>query len=495
MSMYLKTSLPITKGVDYWTKRISDQEMPALCSTIRDLEKLAKDDVSSLASLGRSVMHDNALTTRILRVANSAIYNKGTSHVTTVSRAAVVLGFDTIRNICITAKLLTSLLENHNLSESVYQRLIKLMAHSFQSAMISRVMLKDYDEALREEVFIASLLYRIGESAFWSIGGDFVDHLDQALLACDSPKQQKVIVREKLGTSFSQLTQSIARAWGLGDVLTTSLSHPDERMPEIRSIFLANEITDALNQPHVNAEKLNELFTAAAEIQNISLEQCKARLSRCAEATIRLAEDYGAIELVQHLPDTAEIISTLDKPEPLQQFREANLVLQLKKLRELTEFAIHKADFNQVVQTTLEGVLDGVGVDRCAVMLLSPNRKQLSPRIAFGDDADKFKQQLLIEMSGDSNPFLQSINSKKAKWLYEFDERAPADMEAFIGSDFDLSQFKHGFMVAPIVVNDKAIGLFYADKQFSARQLTQQDFDSFCHLTQLANLCFGLTVK
>ncbi|MBB1440783.1 histidine kinase, partial [Shewanella sp. SG41-4] len=57
------------KGADYWTKRISDQEMPALCSTVRDLEKLAKDDVSSLSLLGRSVMHDNALTSRILRVA------------------------------------------------------------------------------------------------------------------------------------------------------------------------------------------------------------------------------------------------------------------------------------------------------------------------------------------------------------------------------------------------------------------------------------------
>lgn len=110
------------KGAEYWTNHISEQEMPALCSTVRELEKLAKDDVSSLTRLGRSVMHDNALTSRILRVANSATYNKGISQVTTVSRAAVVLGFDTIRNICITAKLLSNLLENKNLSQSVYER-------------------------------------------------------------------------------------------------------------------------------------------------------------------------------------------------------------------------------------------------------------------------------------------------------------------------------------------------------------------------------------
>ncbi|WP_372037683.1 HDOD domain-containing protein [Shewanella sp. 10N.286.52.A9] len=492
----MKNSLPITKGVDYWTKRISEQEMPALCSTVRDLEKLAKDDVSSLATLGRSVLHDNALTTRILRVANSAIYNKGTNHVTTVSRAAVVLGFDTIRNICITAKLLTSLLENNNLSESVYQRLIKLMAHSFQAAMISRVMLKDYDEALREEVFIASLLYRIGESAFWSIGGEFVDNLDQAILVSPSVKDEKAIVREHLGTSFSQLTQSIARAWGLGDVLTTSLSHPDERMPEIRTIFLANEISEALNQPHVNPEKLNDLLLAAAEIQGISLEQCKSRISRCAEATMRLAEDYGATELIQYLPDTAEIILCLDKPEQKPQFRDADLVLQLKKLRELTEHAIQKADFNQVVQTALEGILDGVGVDRCAVMLLSLNRKQLSARVVFGEGAEFFKQELLIDMQGELNPFSQVVDAKKPSLIHSAENSQLMLVQQ--GQNEDLNSkvnFALGFMVAPIVVNDKVIGVFYADKHASERPLSQQDFDGFCHLSQLANLCFGLTMK
>nr|WP_144214595.1 HDOD domain-containing protein [Shewanella donghaensis] len=465
--------------------------MPALCSTIRDLEKLAKDDVSSLASLGRSVMHDNALTTRILRVANSATYNKGTSHVSTVSRAAVMLGFDTIRNICITAKLLTSLLESHNLSESVYQRLIKLMAHSFQAAMISRLMLKDYDEALREEVFIAALLYRIGESAFWSIGGHTVEPLDQALQQCDSLTAEKAIVREQLGTSFNQLTLNIARAWGLGDVLTTSLSHPDERMPEIRSIYLSNQITDALAQEHVDVDSLNDLLVSAAEIQGVSLAQYKHLLSRCADATVKLAEAYGAKVLVNYLPETAAIIKNLDEPEQPAVYRETDLITLLKKLRELTEHAIKKADFNQVVQTTLDGILEGVGVDRCAVMLLSPNRKLLSPRIVIGDGAERFKQQLLVEMSGSQNPFLDCIETKQSEWV----QTLKSHQLGYLQGEYDFNQLAHGFIIAPIVVNNKVIGLFYADKHSSERNFTQQDFDSVNHLTQLANLCFGLTVS
>ncbi len=235
-----------SKGVDYWTKRISDQEMPALCSTVKTLEKLAKDDVSSLGLLGKSVMHDNALTSRILRVANSATYNKGQSQVTTVSRATVVLGFDTIRNICITAKLLSSLLESEGLTEAVYQRLIKLMARAFQAAMLAKMMLRDHEEELQEEVFIASLLYHLGESAFWSIGSDEAISLDAAMEQCADSKDEKMVIREMLGTSFNKLSLGIARSWGLGDVLLKSLSNPNERTPEIRSIFLANEISEIL---------------------------------------------------------------------------------------------------------------------------------------------------------------------------------------------------------------------------------------------------------
>lgn len=162
---------PSNKGLAYWVKRISDEDMPALCSTLGQLEQLAADDVSSLSQLGRSVMHDNVLTSRILRVANSVTYNKGRHQIATVSRAAVVLGFDTLRNICLTARLISSLLESKHLSSTVYPILVKRMATSFQAAMLARMMQHGQDEQLEEEVFVAALLHHLGESAFWSIGG------------------------------------------------------------------------------------------------------------------------------------------------------------------------------------------------------------------------------------------------------------------------------------------------------------------------------------
>lgn len=475
------------KGVDYWTRRISDQEMPALCSTIRTLEKLAKDDVSSMAILGRSIMHDNALTSRILRVANSAIYNKGISPVTTVSRAAVVLGFDTIRNICITAKLLSSLLESKNLAPSVYQRLLKLMAQAFQAAMLAKMMLDGYDEELQEEAFIAALLYHLGESAFWSTGAELAEELDSALSAESDAVNRLNLVREALGASFNQLSQGLARSWGLGELLCKSLSNPDERTPEIRSIFLANKLSEALAGAALKPEELERRLKQAADMLKLDTDEFRGRVLRCSNATVKLAEAYGAKVLIKYLPDTDQLLPQERVAEVV--VREANLAFQLKKLRELTGFAVEKTDFNKVVTTALEGILEGIGLDRCAVLLLSPSRRMLQPRIALGDGAEEMKNDFILELEGRGTLLRDCIENQKLAWQGEGADKA------VLGEQLARKVPASGFMLAPLKVDNKVIGVYYADKASSGRDIHPEDFDSFGHFVQLANICFSVAFR
>ncbi|GIU45999.1 HDOD domain-containing protein [Shewanella colwelliana] len=476
------------KGADYWTKRISEQEMPALSSTVKSLEKLAKDDVSSLAILGRSVMHDNALTSRILKVANSAIYNKGISQVTTVSRAAVVLGFDTIRNICITAKLLSSLLENKGLSESVYHRLLTLMARAFQAAMLAKMMLKDHDEDLQEEVFIAALLYHLGESAFWSMGGEATEQLD-ARLREDNGKDGNSVIREQLGASFTQLTMGIARSWGLGDVLVKSLSNPNERTPEIRSIFLANKISELMVQEPCDVVELNHRIKQAADMLGVEVDEFKGQMIRCSKATKALADTYGAKVLVSFLPSTEKL--TLEvAPEEVVAIRSPNVTLQLKKLRDLTDCAIKRANFNEVITITLEGVLDGIGMDRCGVMLLSPNRKRLQPRVVLGDNGEIMKNEFIVELQSAKTVFSEAIELRQPLFI---EKPSSEKWRLYMDSDIVKYTSSTGFMLAPLVIENKVIGLLYADRHSSERVISADDFERFTHFSQLTNVCLSVS--
>jgi HD-like signal output (HDOD) protein len=480
----LKTNFP---GADYWVRRISEQEMPALGSMIRTLEQLAKDEVSSMAVLGRSIMHDNALTSRVLRVANSAIYNKGISQVTTLSRAAVVLGFDVIRNICITAKLLTSLLENKNMSPAVYQRLLKLMAHSFQSAMLTKMMLADYGEELQEEAFIASLLYHLGESAFWSVAGQPAEELDGLLTNCDDNISRLQVSRDYLGLSFNQLTQGLARSWGLGELLMKSLLNPDERTPEVRTIFLANKLSDVMSDSDASPEELQRRLRQCAELMALPITEFQQRLQLCLEATRRLSIDYGAKVLLQHLPKRETLAQLAPSPQLVP--RVADVSILLEKLRQLTLLAQDKPDFNQVILTALQGLLDGLGLDRCAVLLLSPNRKRLQPRITLGDNAEQMKQSFVLELNEDAIMLKSCLEKQQACWQGKDSETLP------VGDILQQQLPVNGYLVAPLRVENKTIGIFYADRQTTGREISQQDFDSFTHVAQLANLCLSLAFR
>lgn len=476
---------PKSKGIDYWTKRISDQEMPALCSTVKTLEKLAKDDVSSLGILGKSVMHDNALTSRILRVANSATYSKGHSQITTVSRATVMLGFDNIRSICITAKLLSSLLESEGLTPNVYQRLLKLMARAFQAAMLAKMMLRDHGEELQEEVFIASLLYHLGESAFWSIGSEEAIALDAAMCGCDV-KEEKAIVREMLGTSFNKLSQGIATSWGLGEMLQKALSSPEERTPEIRSIFLANRICEILTQESPSASELHHSLTQTATMLEIGVDELKGRMIRCSKATKKLAEAYGAKVLLEYLPNPNMLTKDLEAEQDKPIERMPNMGEQLKKLRALTDCAVNKADFNQVITITLEGILSGVGVDRCGVLLLSPNRKRLQPRVALGERGEQMKNEFIIDLDGDNCLFSDCVDLKQPMFV---DDPSADKWQRYMNDVLKSKVSATGFMLSPLIVDKKVIGIIYADRASSARHLGQSEFDNFIHFSQLANLC------
>ncbi|MEC4726614.1 HDOD domain-containing protein [Shewanella sp. D64] len=484
--MTQSTTHPKSNGIDYWIKRISDQEMPALCSTVKTLEKLAKDDVSSLGILGKSVMHDNALTSRILRVANSATYSKGHHQITTVSRATVMLGFDNIRSICITAKLLSSLLESEGLTPCVYQRLLKLMARAFQAAMLAKMMLRDHEEELQEEVFIASLLYHLGESAFWSTGSEQAIKLDVAMSKCSDAKEEKVIVREILGTSFNMLSQGIAKAWGLGEVLQKALNSPETRTPEIRSIFLANQICEILTQENPSASELQHRLQQAATTLEIEVDELKGRMIRCSMATKKLAEAYGAKVLLKYLPNPKMLTKNLEAEKDKPTERMPNMTEQLKSLRALTDCAVTKADFNQVITITLEGILSGVGVDRCGVLLLSPNRKRLQPRVVLGEGSEQMKNEFIIALEGNSCLFGESIELKQTMFI---DDPSSAKWQGYMNDDLKSKVSATGFMISPLIVEQKVIGMIYADRASSARRLGQSEYDNFIHFSQLASLC------
>ena len=137
------------KTADHWIELIAKTELPAITSTAKMLDKFSEDDVSSLPKLSHAILHDQALSSCILKVANS-VQRIGVKKVTTVSRASVVLGIHSVKNICLTSRIVDGLLKSKNLTVPVYTRLTRLMANSFYAGLLAKMMVPDYADDTQE---------------------------------------------------------------------------------------------------------------------------------------------------------------------------------------------------------------------------------------------------------------------------------------------------------------------------------------------------------
>jgi len=98
-------------NLDRWVNRLSKQEMPIFARTAEHVTNVVARDVSSVAELSRGILQDASMTARLLRMANSAYYNPRSHSINTITRAVMVLGFETVRSMCLSFTLIETLLK------------------------------------------------------------------------------------------------------------------------------------------------------------------------------------------------------------------------------------------------------------------------------------------------------------------------------------------------------------------------------------------------
>ena len=479
-----------TRGTDAWVERISTKEMPALCSTVRMLEQMAKDDTASLANLGQSVLHDHGLTTRILRVANSVTYSRSGNQVTTMSRAAVLLGFNALKHICITATLVDSLLKNRDISQSVYDRLMRLMAQSFHAGMLTKMLLAEHDEDTREEAFIAALLHNLGESAFWSLGGPLAEELDEKLRNAPATQHDE-LVRETLGTSFNKLSIGLASSWRMGKLLIASLQDPDRRTPEVQAIDQANRFSALIMDPQTTQAQLQQGLSVLAKVMGQDVSMVKQAVKRCNYEAVRLVNAYGARMLPPYLDKGTNTLLQPENEVPAVP-SESSESLQLRMLRELTFLTLEKADINLMIHTALEGIYRGIGMDRVLVLMLNREKNRLIPRFVTGKNGDLLKSRFTLDISASNNLFSHLLSQQEPLWVTALND---PKWSALISPALKAAVYNKGFFIAPIIVDQRSIGLFYADRADSGQTLSREDYFSFTHFVQQTNLCLSVAIK
>ena len=473
-------------GLSGWIQKLGESGMPVFAHTARDISLVSDSSDSGAAELSRVVLQDAAMTAKLLRVANSPIFNPMGMSISTVSRAVVVLGFQEVRSICLSIAVVESILKGKQ-----KQHVIEEMARSFHAAVQARSFARKRKDTSPEEVFIATLLCHLGDMAFWAFAGEAAQKMDRAIQQRPAEASDK-LQHDVLGFRFRDLTLGLSKEWKLGQLLDQSLQGRTDKNPRAGNVTLGYELAVAAEKGWDTPE-VSRLVERLAENLYLPVEDVEKLVKTNAEEAANTAAFYGAGKASDLIPVPGEKKSAWATGDgvavEVPAFPEPDPMLQLEILRELSALMESKPDFNSVLEMVLEGMYRGVGMDRTLFALRTPDHRLLVGRYALGAGNEQLRCKFQFEtVAGKTNLFSRVIESRQAVWA---GEGGDAEIEQLLTPQVQELSQGAGFFVTPIEIRGKVIGVFYADRQPSCRPLDEDSFASFRHFAQQGNLALA----
>jgi HD-like signal output (HDOD) protein len=282
-----------SKGLDTWVRRLTRQNMLAIGKVIAELNNLTGRNDTEINQLAEVILRDPNLTSHVLRVANTVYYNHSSSPINTVSRAIVLIGLKGMRAICISLLLIDSLLK-----QGPREQLLLLIAQGLHAATQARDLVLRQDAEAAEEVFIAALLFNLGEMAF--LANEPITDENIALWSADSGERQEAEERV-LGTSFKAITRGLAKHWKLGETLEHALYPASQPNAKVQAVILGERLSRAA----LNGWDSNEVKNVIEEVSRYTYldpEQCLLDAQTSAERAAAVALKYGAADVCPLIP-------------------------------------------------------------------------------------------------------------------------------------------------------------------------------------------------
>jgi putative nucleotidyltransferase with HDIG domain len=234
-------------------------DLPAMPAIAVKVMEMVGDPSTSANDLQEIISHDQALTSKVLKIANSAMFGVSRD-ISTLSHAIMILGFSSIRSIV----LATS-------TKSVYMKTggasgfsTKLLwDHSLSTALISRTIGSKIPSVNNEEVFIAGLLHDIGKTV---MNMNFTSDYEGVITEVYNNKVPFREVEEKLmGFDHTQVGALVLRKWNISQTLEETVLH--HHSP--KGAKLNQELTAVVSLANIISNLLTKAGEAELELEPV----------------------------------------------------------------------------------------------------------------------------------------------------------------------------------------------------------------------------------
>ena len=491
----------------------SKSDFPALSSTISEINKAVDDESESTNKLTKSILQDFALTNKLLRLVNTVSYGQFGGKINTISKAVVILGFETVRNIAMSLILL-DFLQNKAQASQIKDDVVSSFFAGVVAAQLSTGRnIKDVEEAM-----ICSMFHSLGKllATFY-----FFEESQEVIRLLEQGESEDQAARKVLGVTYSDLGIGIAKSWNFPERLLAGMQKlAGEKIKKPRSelesltvtVNLANELcaiagnTSVTEKPkslkqlskrYENAitvseqqlgkaleSGLKELVTRAS-VLGINTAQSPlmkrintwsgVRVEEKAAATAEggaVAAETGAVAAETGTeaagPDSMAGITQLgveleeydaQTGEPIKIDPETILSAGIQ---DVTNTLVEDHRLNDVLQMVLETMHRGMNFNRTMIFVRDAKSNQMVARFGFGKDSDAVLSKFHFPLAFAPDVFHLAME-KGADIVIE--DVTAQNIAAKIPVWYRDAVTSQSFLLLPVMIKDKAIGLFYADME------------------------------
>ena len=487
-------------------------DFPALSEAVSSINRLAASDRENVNTLSNTILKDFALTNKILRLVNSAYYRtSGGGAISTVSRAIVVLGFDTIRNIAVSL-ILFEHLENKGHAGALKEEFLR--------ANLGGMLAKDLAKALlrnTEEVFICAMFHNLGRLLTNYYFPEEAQEIQRQMQLANT-SEGKASARV-LGLTYEDLGIGVARSWGFPDTLVRSMRKmpsgavrpPATREDRVHVVAaFSDEICRAVecNDPLQRAQQIEQVRSRFADSLAVSATQLQESLDRSIAETVDfsailhidlrqtrigkqlLTDMQGGRRSGAHAGGTTlsdeSLPGALQREEPATaagddyvegaadaaaKAHNAQAILA-SGIQDISNSLVDDFSLNDVLRIVLETIYRALGFRRVLLCVRDARTNSMVGRLGFGPDADEVARHFRFSLGGMADVF--NIVLGKGVDLLVHD--AAEDKIASRIPDWYRNAVEcPTFILLPLSIRGSAIALIYADKDKANEIVISED--------------------
>jgi len=233
---------------------IARKSLPTIPPVLTGIIALIDDDRTGAKKLVELIERDQALTARLLRLANSAFFGQARK-VATIPQAVLLLGFSTVRNLALGVKVWDTL------GTGVSRReLEQLWTHAVEVAAAARVLARQQRQTGPDEAFTTGLLHDVGQLV---LALRFKEFYWDTVHKATSTEHLAGLEQSSLGVDHAEVGSWLLEAWNLPPVMVEAVRRHHDT--DVRT-GLAGVISVASRLAHRTNFQTGELAPEGAPI-------------------------------------------------------------------------------------------------------------------------------------------------------------------------------------------------------------------------------------